>query len=71
MVKPITIRVILTIAITHQWSIQQLHVSNAFLNGLLDEEVYMEQPQGFVNSDPLLVCKLQKALYELNQAPRQ
>jgi histone deacetylase 1/2 len=45
-VKPATIRLILTIAITHKWSIQQLDVNNAFLNGILDEEVYMAQPQG-------------------------
>jgi hypothetical protein len=70
-VKPATIRLILTIAITHKWSIQQLDVNNAFLNGILDEEVYMAQPQGFDNGDSSQVCKLNKALYGLKQAPRQ
>lgn len=70
-VKPITIRIILTIAITHKWPIQQLDVNNAFLNGLLDEEVFVEQPQGFAHTDSSLVCKLNKALYGLKQAPRQ
>jgi histone deacetylase 1/2 len=70
-VKPVTICLILTIAITHKWSIQQLHVNNAFLNGILEEEVYMTQPQGFDSTDSTLVCKLHKALYGLKQAPRQ
>ncbi|WJX96151.1 hypothetical protein P8452_77393 [Trifolium repens] len=69
-VKPVTIRIILTLAVTYKWTVQQIDINNAFLNGLLQEEVYMKQPAGFENSDKSLVCKLHKSLYGLKQAPR-
>lgn len=70
-IKPVTIRLILTLALTHNWSLQQLDANNVFLNGLLEEEVYMVQPPGFTSSNSSLVCHLHKALYGLKQAPRQ
>ncbi|MCH82167.1 retrovirus-related Pol polyprotein from transposon TNT 1-94, partial [Trifolium medium] len=69
-IKPVTVRIILTLAVTYKWSVQQIDINNAFLNGLLQEEVYMTQPTGFEVSDKSLVCKLHKSLYGLKQAPR-
>jgi histone deacetylase 1/2 len=69
-IKPVTIRIILTLAVTYKWPVQQIDINNAFLNGVLQEEVYMHQPAGFENSDKSLVCKLHKSLYGLKQAPR-
>jgi hypothetical protein len=48
-----------------------MDVKSVFLNGLLDEEIYMEQPQGFIDPDhPNKVCLLKKAIYGLKQASR-
>ena len=70
-VKSQTIRIILSLAVSHGWSIKQLDVNNAFFNGELTETVYMTQPEGFVHSQyPTHICQLVKALYGLKQAPR-
>lgn len=69
-VKLVTIRVILTLALAYNWPINQLDVRNVFLNGNLKEDIYMQQPPGFEQADKTFVCKLNKALYGLKQAPR-
>lgn len=69
-VKPTSIRIVLTLAFTYGWSIHQLDVHNVFLNGYLEEEVFMKQPPGFEQAGKSLVCRLDKALYGLKQAPR-
>ena len=70
-VKPTTIRRVLTLAISRGWTIRQLDVHNAFLHGDLVEDVYMEQPIGFIDAhQPTAVCKLSKALYGLKQSQR-
>ena len=69
--KPTTIQIVLSLALTFSWSLQQLYVYNAFLNGDLVEDVFMEHPVGFVYSvAPMHDCKLRKALYVLKQSPR-
>jgi hypothetical protein len=70
-VKPATIRTVLSIAVSRSWPIHQLDVKNAFLHGHLNETVFMHQPPGFVDRRcPNFVCKLKKSLYGLKQAPR-
>jgi len=70
-VKPTTIRTVLSHAYSAGWSMRQIDIQNAFLHGFLSEDVYMEQPPGFIHpSYPHHLCKLKKALYGLKQAPR-
>jgi hypothetical protein len=52
--------------------LEQLDVKTAFLHGDLDEKIYMEKPEGFVqNRIKKFVCRLNKSLYGLRQSPRQ
>ncbi|CAM8936114.1 unnamed protein product [Rhodiola kirilowii] len=70
-VKPATIRLVLSIAVSRGWCLRQIDVDNAFLHGLLQQTVYMKQPPGF--EDPRFpdhVCKLQRSIYGLKQSPR-
>ena len=66
-----SIRIILAISVQRKMFIHQMDVKTAFLNGDLQEEIYMEQPEGYVSLErPNAVCKLKKSLYGLKQAHR-
>uniref|UniRef100_A0A2N9HU52 Integrase catalytic domain-containing protein n=1 Tax=Fagus sylvatica TaxID=28930 RepID=A0A2N9HU52_FAGSY len=70
-IKPPTVRMILSLAVSLNWPLRQLDVSNAFLHGILKEEVYMSQPQGYISAQhPDYVCRLHKSIYGLKQTPR-
>ncbi|KAK0583158.1 hypothetical protein LWI29_034070 [Acer saccharum] len=66
-----SIRLLLSISCVHKFKLHQMDVKSAFLNGFLQEEVFVEQPKGFVDAHhPNHVYRLKKALYGLKQAPR-
>ncbi|KAL5823734.1 hypothetical protein ACOSQ4_021634 [Xanthoceras sorbifolium] len=70
--KKDSLRVILALVAQFDFELQQMDVKTAFLNGDLEDEVYMKQPEGFPSSDgEQLVCKLKKSIYGLKQASRQ
>ena len=66
-----SVRAVISLAVRNNLKLHQLDVTTAFLNGTLEENVYMQQPEGFV-VDGLeeLVCKLNRSLYGLKQCPR-
>ncbi|GJY76087.1 putative RNA-directed DNA polymerase [Tanacetum coccineum] len=70
-VKSTTIRAVLSLAVTNDWTLRQLDIHNAFFHGNHKEQVYMKQPLGFIDPQrPNHVCLLHKSLYGLKQAPR-
>jgi Reverse transcriptase (RNA-dependent DNA polymerase) len=61
-----TVRILFSIAINHKWSLYQMDVKNVFLQGTLEEEVYMNLPPGHKQEgNPNLVCKLERSIYGL------
>jgi hypothetical protein len=66
-----TIRVLLSLVVSHVLLIHQMDVKTTFLNEELEEEIYMNQPDGFVTKGQEgMTCKLLKSLYGLKQAPK-
>ena len=71
-VKMTSIITILSVLVVEYFHLEQLDVKTTFLHGDLEEEIYMQQPQGYeVKGKENLVCRLKKSLYGLKQAPRQ
>ena len=65
------VRLFLTYATHKKFKVYQMDVKSTFLNGELEEEVYIEQPEGFpLIDDNDIVCRLKKALYGLKKAPK-
>ena len=70
MAKLNTVRELLSMAVNLDWPLQKLDVKKVFLNGDLEEEVYMDSPPGFEGRFQSRVSKLKKSLYGLKQSPR-
>lgn len=76
-VKMVSVRSVLALTVAKWWNLFQMDVNNVFLQGDLDDEVYMDIPQGYVDtkfehgSSGRKVCRLFKSLYGLKQASRQ
>jgi Reverse transcriptase (RNA-dependent DNA polymerase) len=68
--KHATLRTLLAIAAKENLELHQLDIKTAFLNGELEETIYMAQPPGYEEGGAATVCRLKKAIYGLRQAPR-
>jgi hypothetical protein len=64
-----SIHIVLSLAASHKWEVHQMNFKSILLHRDLQEEIYMEQPLGYVHNDSSLVCRLKKSLYGLKQAP--
>ncbi|KAL0438078.1 UNVERIFIED_CONTAM: Retrovirus-related Pol polyprotein from transposon RE1 [Sesamum latifolium] len=68
--KVVTVRILLAIAASKNWLLHHVDVNNAFLHGFLEEDIYMEPPEGYQIPEGN-VCRLKRSLYRLKQASRQ
>ena len=64
-----SIILVLVVAASKRWEVHHMDVKSAFLHGDLKEEIYMKQPEGYIEYSSL-ICTLKKYLYGLKQAPR-
>ena len=70
-VRWFTILTVLALATKQEWPLWQMDVITAFLNGTINEDLFMEIPDGFLGAgDPMQVCKINRALYRLKQSPK-
>ncbi|KAF8055039.1 hypothetical protein HT031_006855 [Scenedesmus sp. PABB004] len=69
-IKYQTFRALMAAAAAHDWEVRHLDIKTAFLNGHLEEEVWMQQPPGSGEHGSVLACRLRRSLYGLKQAPR-
>ncbi|GAA0161049.1 transmembrane signal receptor [Lithospermum erythrorhizon] len=69
--KTVTVMFILALAAAKKWHLHQLDVNNAFWHGFLEEEVYMDNPEGYEKAQKGQVCKLKRSLHGLKQVSRQ
>ncbi len=68
---PKSIRILLAAAAYHDYEMWQMDVKTAFLNGNIEEEIYMEQPKGFSsNGSEHMMCKFERSIYGLKKASR-
>ncbi|KAJ9565536.1 LOW QUALITY PROTEIN: hypothetical protein OSB04_001502 [Centaurea solstitialis] len=69
--KPMIIHFVILLAPSQGWDLRQLDVNNKFIQGTLKEEIFMAQPQGFIDkNNPLHMRHLHKTIYGLKEAPR-
>ena len=67
-----TVRILLALAVLEDWDIESLNVKTTYLYGKLDEEIYMDQPEGYIKKgQERKVCRLLKSLYGLRQSALQ
>ncbi|GAA0143380.1 transmembrane signal receptor [Lithospermum erythrorhizon] len=69
--KTVTVRIILAYVAANRWALHQLDINNAYLHGYLDEDIYMQIPEGYTGGQKPQVCKLKRSLNGLKQAGRQ
>jgi hypothetical protein len=68
--KHTSLRTLLALSAAHDLEMRQIDVKTAYLNGILEEDIYMMQPPGYEDGGPGIVCKLSRSLYGLKQAGR-
>lgn len=69
--KMVIVRMFISVATAKAWGLHQLDINNSFSHSYLDEEVYIQPPEGYSKASSGHICKLKRSLYGLKQASRQ